>query len=460
MRIKKIQDYSARENELIQLFEQHRKELPIFAEQRQKAIQAFAQTGIPNQSLESWRSTNLDAIVNELYNIEFQRNSDVSMATSFRCIIEGMDAYEIQLINGFVTEKQLTKLDNGLIFGSLSKAAEEFPELVLPYFQNDVHALDGFSHLNNAFWSDGLFVYIPENVQVEKPIQLVNIYNPTENSFVNIRNLIVAGKNSRFTLIHCDDSVNHQKTLSNVNTEVFSDENSEIQYFKLQNINNETTLINRIFFEQQSHSSLTFNQVSLNGGILRNDIFTKLSGSHAKADLSGLYLMDKSQHIDNQIYLKHSATDCISNQRFKGILDDYSSAVFNGHVLVEKGAQKTEAMQNCRNILLTDKAKVETKPFLEIYADDVKCGHGASVGQLDNEAMFYLRSRGISIENARMLLMYAFAAEVIEKIAIEPLRERYSDMIKRRLSGELTICANCVLNCSHQDKKYEFEIKL
>ncbi|MDD4848821.1 MAG: Fe-S cluster assembly protein SufD [Bacteroidales bacterium] len=460
MRIKKIQDYSDRENELIRLFEQHQNDLPILAEQRQKAINQFAKTGIPNQSLENWRSTNLDSIVNELYQIDFQPKTDIDIASNFRCIIDGLDAYEIQLINGFVAEKKLTNLSNGLIFGSLLTASQEYPELVLPYFQNDIHALDGFSHLNSAFWSDGLFVYLPENVKLEKPIQLVNIYNPSNNSFVNIRNLIIAGKNSQLTLIHCDDSVNHQKTLSNVHTEVFSDDNSDITYFKLQNINNDTTLINRIFFDQQAYSNLTFNQVSLNGGILRNDIFTYLKGSFAKADLSGLYLMDKSQHIDNQVFLRHEATNCISNQRFKGILDDYAGAVFNGHVLVDKGAQKTEAMQNCRNILLTDKAKVEAKPFLEIYADDVKCGHGASVGQLDNESMFYLRSRGISIENARMLLMYAFAAEVVEKIGIEPLRERYSDMIKRRLSGELMICANCVLNCSHQDKKYEFEIKL
>lgn len=460
MRIKKIQDYSTRERELIQLFEKHQKDLPIFAEQRQKAIQQFSQIGIPNQSLENWRSTNLDNIVKELYQIDFHPEKATVSSNNFHCIIDGMDSYEIQLINGFVAEKKIIKLNNGLIFGNLSTAAQEFPELVLPYFQKNTRVLDGFSHLNSAFWSDGLFVYIPENVKPEKPIQLVNIYNPSGNSFVNIRNLIIAEKNSQLSLIHCDDSVNHQKTLSNIHTDVFLNENADITYFKLQNINNETTLINRIFCEQQSHSSLTFNQVSLNGGILRNDIFCNLNGSFSKADLSGLYLMDKSQHIDNQIFLHHSASNCTSNQCFKGILDDYASAVFNGHVLVDKGAQQTEAAQNCRNILLTDKAKVETKPFLEIYADDVKCGHGASVGQLDNEAMFYLRSRGISTENARILLMYAFAAEVIEKISIEPLRERYSDMIKRRLSGELTICANCVLNCSRQDKKYEFEIKL
>lgn len=459
MRSKKHQSYSEQEKELIQLFEKHKNDFSFFSEQRKKAIQLFEKEGIPNQSLESWRSTNLDKVVNEPFSYNFQRSKE-DASNVFQCIIEGLESYVVQLINGFTTQPKLQRFENGLIFGSLLTAAKELPELVNSFYQKEEHDLDGFSHLNNAFWSDGVFIYIPENVKLEKPIQIVNIYNPEKNSLVNIKNLIVLGKNSSLKLIHCDDSVNHQKTLSNVTTEVYINENSDIQYYKLQNINNDTTLINRIFFEQNAHSSLNFNQISLNGGILRNDVFNKLSGSYATAELSGLYLMDKSQHIDNHIHLTHAASHCTSNQRFKGILDDYASAVFNGYVLVEKGSQKTEAMQNCRNILLTDKAKVETKPFLEIYADDVKCGHGASVGQLDNEAMFYLRSRGISVESAKILLMYAFASEVIEKIAIGSLRERYSDMIKQRLNGELRICSNCVLNCTRREKNYDFKISI
>ena len=170
--------------------------------------------------------------------------------------------------------------------------------------------------------------------------------------------------------------------------------------------------------------------------------------------------MDKNQHVDNQVFIDHAVPDCTSNELFKGILDDHATAVFNGHILVRKDAQRTNAYQTNRNILLTDKATVNAKPFLEIYADDVKCSHGATVGQLDDNALFYIKSRGISEYNARLLLMYAFAAEVINEITIQPLKDRMDDLVKKRLRGELAVCDQCVLHCKHQEKKYEFDIDI
>jgi Fe-S cluster assembly protein SufD len=183
-------------------------------------------------------------------------------------------------------------------------------------------------------------------------------------------------------------------------------------------------------------------------------------GENAAANIYGVYLMDRNQHIDNQVLIDHAVPRCQSNELFKGILDDHASGVFNGHVLVRKDAQQTNAYQTNKNILLTDKASIDSKPFLEIYADDVKCSHGATVGQLDNDAMFYIRSRGISESNARILLMYAFAAEVVNKITIPELRQRIDDMVKKRLRGELSYCDQCVLHCSTQEKKLNFEIDL
>jgi Fe-S cluster assembly protein SufD len=170
--------------------------------------------------------------------------------------------------------------------------------------------------------------------------------------------------------------------------------------------------------------------------------------------------VDKKQHVDNRVFVEHAVPDCTSNELFKGILDDEASAVFNGHVMVQRDAQRTNAYQQNRNILLTDKATVNTRPFLEIYADDVKCSHGATVGQLDNEALFYLRSRGICMASARLLLMYAFAAEVIGKMTLEPLMERVDEMVKQRLRGELHICQTCVLHCANQEKEIHFDIDL
>nr|HPI86869.1 SufD family Fe-S cluster assembly protein [Bacteroidales bacterium] len=186
----------------------------------------------------------------------------------------------------------------------------------------------------------------------------------------------------------------------------------------------------------------------------------KLNGSGADAHINGLYLVDRKQHVDNRVFVEHAVADCTSKELFKGILDDEASAVFNGHVLVKKDAQRTNAYQQNRNILLTDKATVNTRPFLEIYADDVKCSHGATVGQLDSEALFYLRSRGICMASARLLLMYAFAAEVISGMTLQALKDRIDEMIRQRLRGELHICQTCVLHCANQDKEIHFDIDM
>ena len=210
----------------------------------------------------------------------------------------------------------------------------------------------------------------------------------------------------------------------------------------------------------KNNARLTTNGMSLNGGILRNNNHITIDGEGCETNVYGLYLMDKKQHIDNQVFIDHAKPNSMSNELFKGIMDDTASGVFNGHVLVRRDAQKTNAFQRNKNILLTDKAKVNSKPFLEIYADDVKCSHGATVGQLDTEAMFYIRSRGISEDSARMLLMYAFCDEIIQKITVEPLKHRLEDMVKKRLRGELSVCAQCVLHCSHPEKEFNFEIDL
>jgi Fe-S cluster assembly protein SufD len=269
------------------------------------------------------------------------------------------------------------------------------------------------------------------------------------------------GENSHLRLVQCDDSINHDVTFINTVTEVKIGRNSTLDHYKLQNKDDHTTLINSMFFHQDEGSSLSTNAISLNGGLIRNLSHVTMSGSHSNSEVYGLYLMDRYQHVDNQVYINHAAPECESRELFKGVLDDHASGVFNGHIKVHRDAQKTNAFQTNRNILLTDKASIDTKPFLEIYADDVKCSHGATIGQLDAEALFYIRSRGISESNAKILLMYAFAAEVINKISIPELRQRMDDMVKKRLRGELSQCEQCVLNCStHEHQKVEFNIDL
>jgi Fe-S cluster assembly protein SufD len=271
---------------------------------------------------------------------------------------------------------------------------------------------------------------------------------------------VILGSNSSLRLVHCDDSVDDQVGFINSVSEVVLSENARLDHYKLQNKNDRSALINNVFFHLESGANLSTNAISLNGGLIRNEVYVRLNGRGSHADILGVYLMDREQHIDNQVFVDHAVPDCTSNELFKGILDDQASGVFNGHILVRKDAQRTNAYQNNKNILISDKAVIDSKPFLEIYADDVKCSHGATVGQLDSEAMFYLRSRGISADNARMLLMYAFAAEIVNKISIPKLKLRIDDLVKKRLRGELSICDQCVLHCNSREQKVSFEIDM
>ena len=229
-------------------------------------------------------------------------------------------------------------------------------------------------------------------------------------------------------------------------------ENAFLEMYRIQNLDDTTGLKTHIHIHQERDSRVHFVVISFNAGDLRNHIEVDIDGEGCKTEVYGLYLVDRKQHVENYLKINHNVPHCSSDTRFKGIMDEEASAVFNGHVYVAPGAQKTDAQQNNANIILTPTAKIDTKPFLEIYADDVKCSHGTSTGQLDQEAMFYMRQRGISKANARMLLMYAFAAEISNQIKIDSLRDTIEDMIKRRLRGELSSCDRCVLHCKNPKK--------
>lgn len=435
---------------------------PGLTELRDKAIAFFDREGFPDEKTESWRHTDINEFLEQDY--RFQQNppaEKVKVEDFFQCDIHQLDTFMATVVNGWYVQKDgpLQTLPSGTIIGGLRDAMKEYPEIVHEHLTKYATCSNSsFGALNTALFQDGVFIYVPDNTEVTKPLQMVNILNSSEQQFVQTRNLIIVGKNSKLTLVHCDDALNQNRSFSNTVTEVFIDENGEMDHYKLQNLNNQSALVSQNCFYLSKDSRLSTNAISLNGGMIRNESKVAMEGRNASADVLGLYLMDKSQHIDNQVLVKHQVADCYSNEQFKGILDDYASAVFNGHILVARDAQHTNAYQNSRNILLTDKARANAKPFLEIYADDVKCSHGATVGQLDKEALFYIRSRGISEDNARMLLMYAFAAEIINKIKIEALHNQIDDMIKKRLRGELSICDQCVLNCRNPEKPIEFQI--
>ena len=265
-----------------------------------------------------------------------------------------------------------------------------------------------------------------------------------------LENNIVVEPNQYRQLVVIDDTEHLQA--HEEHCDIVVGENASLEMYRIQNLDNNAGLVTNIHIHQQRDSKVHFVVISFNAGELRNNIVVDIDGEGCETQVYGLYLVDKKQHVENYLKINHNVPHCSSDTRFKGIIDDEASAVFNGHVYVAPGAQKTDAQQNNANIILTSTAKIDTKPFLEIYADDVKCSHGTSTGQLDQEAMFYMRQRGISQANARMLLMYAFAAEISNHIKIDSLHVTIDDMIKRRLRGELSACDHCVLQCKHPKK--------
>lgn len=378
----------------------------------------------------------------------------------FHCKVQDIDTQMFVFLNGWYVHDQmpLTVSPEGVIAGSLIAAIERYPELVLPYLTQH-RAQQSMEALNQLLFNDGLFVYVPQNVVISKPIQLISLTNTQHNTLLQNRNLIVIGEGAEATFVQCDDSLNGQKNLINNITTIQLEKEARFSYYKMENKDAQSLLFNKVMVTQRERSSLYSNAITFNAGLLRNDLHIQLTEPFATCKLYGLYLVDRKQHVETEIFVDHQVPDCESYQLYKGIVDDEASAYFKGHVIVQPQAQRTIAYQTNRNIALTNEAHVQSQPFLEIYADNVKCNHGTTVGQLDEEAMYYLRTRGICERNARMLLMFAFANEIADKIEIISLQKRYKEMIQKRLRGELTICDRCVLHCSPKEWHFDLENK-
>jgi Fe-S cluster assembly protein SufD len=418
---------------------------------RAAAFNKFSELGIPTKKNEAYKYTNLNLFFDHDYENYFMPvKKDFLEAEKFRCEVTDLDAHGIVLLNGFypTLKEKLVQLPSGVWIGSLNEAAVKFPEVFQKHFGKYAKSeTDGLIHLNTAMASDGVFVYVPEGVTLTRPVQVVNLVQSNDDMFNQHRNLIIAEKNSNFSIIICDHTLSPKKFLTNAVTEVFVGENAHFDIIRVQNEHNNACKITSTFIHQERNSVTSSNNITLHGGLIRNSTYHTLAGEGAESHSYGLFLADKWQHIDNFVNVDHAAPHCTSNQLFKGVLDDMSTGAFNGRILVRPDAQGTLAYQKNNNIILTDDAKMDTKPQLEIFADDVKCSHGATVGQIDEDSLFYLQSRGINKREARLMLMFGFAHEVIQNIKIEPLRERMDNLVMQRLKGELSRCASCMVKC-------------
>ena len=442
---------------LISLFEQNKETLskgssPLLNRMREVSIKRFAQTGIPDFKNEDYKYTNLKPAFEKNYNQELVRESGViDLNLVFRCNVPQLDTHLVFLVNGWFYNgnNPAVELPGEVVLGSLEQIANERPELLQDYLNRQAAlSNDPFVALNTAFAKDGLFLYVPQGVVIEKPIQVINLLSADENLMVTQRNLIVAGAGAQVKVLICDHTLTSASFLYNSVTEVFSGEGSLVDVFTIQNQHNQTTSINSSFYSQQRNSVLNNGTISLHAGMVRNNLKIVFNGDHSEANAYGISLTDKKQHVDNFILIEHAQPNCISNQIFKNILDDESTGAFAGRIHVARDAQQTNAFQRNNNVLLSDRARMQTKPQLIIDADDVKCSHGATVGQIDEDALFFLRSRGIGEKEARTMLMNAFAHEVIQKITIEPLRGRINELIEKRLKGEISHCHECNYQCN------------
>ncbi len=423
---------------------------PLFNRMREIAVRRFAQTGIPGLKNESYKYTNLQPVFDKNYSpvVSYQK-PDIDLNEVFRCDVPMLDTYTVLLVNGWYYDgnQKLQGLPAGTAVGSIRQIANEEPELL----QNWLNRLAGLSSdplvaLNTAFAQDGFFLHVPNHVVLDKPIQVINLQSGKEPLFTTQRNLIIVGENSQAKVIFCDHTWDAVGVLANTVTEIFAGRDSVVDFYVVQNQNNQANLVNAAFVKQEENSNLLTCVATLHGGLIRNNLNITLNGEHAEAHMYGMSFTDKKQHVDNFTNVEHNKPNCISNQLYKNVLDEDSTGAFAGRIHVARDAQKTNAFQRNNNVLLTDKARMNTKPQLIIDADDVKCSHGATVGQIDEDALFYMRARGIGEADARLMLMNAFAHEVIQEIRIEPLRDRIDELVEKRLRGELARCHSCDKN--------------
>ncbi|MDO9185680.1 MAG: Fe-S cluster assembly protein SufD [Bacteroidia bacterium] len=400
---------------------------------REQAMESFYKQGIPSRKHEEYKYLNIDLILKGDFSLALNKTLDRKQIAHLEIL---NDAYVITIENGVFIEElsKLQDLPKGLIICSLAKASKDHSSVFeKQYAQSaDVNA-DAFIALNTAMAKDGVFVHVQRNTLIEKPIYIIHVSSAIQNSIINPRNLIVVESNAQVKIIESYETVDSTaKVFNNALTEIVVEESAVVDHYKIQDENNFGYLLNTTQIIQKGKSVFTTHTFTLSGSLVRNNLNIVLDDEGIESNLNGLYLTNENQVVDNHTLVDHRKPKCNSNELYKGIIDGKSTATFNGKIFVRKDAQKTNAFQSNKNILLSDDGTINTKPQLEIYADDVKCSHGTSTGKLDEEKVFYLRARGLSETSAKKLLMHAFASEVVDTIKIDALRDYVEEKISKR----------------------------
>ena len=463
------------EQQYIELYEQARQMIFDHAPEamnavRDEAFEDFRRQGFPSRKVERYKYTDLQKLFAPDYGVNLSRlEIPVDPYQAFRCDVPNLstslyfvvnDSFyrgEGQEVRGERLPKASPKLLEGVIVDSIANVFSH-PSPLTSYLSKYYAKLaktsgDAVTALNTMLAQDGLLVYVPKNVKVERAIQVINILKATPSNaqrqvpdlMVNRRVLIVLEEGAELKMLFCDHAADDRNFLATQVIEAYVGENASLDLYCLEETHAKNVRVSNVYIDQQANSRVNHNVITLHNGTTRNKLDLTFSGEGAECQCYGCVIADKEQHVDNNTLITHRVPHCTSNELYKYVLDDKATGAFAGRVLVEHGAQKTTSQMTNQNLTATKEARMYTQPMLEIYADDVKCAHGSTVGQLNDAALFYMRQRGISLSEAKLLLQNAFINEVIDKMQLEPLRDRLHYLVEKRFRGELNKCDGCKL---------------
>ena len=422
---------------------------------RDQAFEDFKAQGLPSKKVERYKYTDMQQLFAPDYGINLNRlEIPVDPYRAFRCDVPNLSTSLYFVINDMFCHDDKPKghLPEGVVIGSL----RDHPELIDKYYAKLAKTSeDAVTALNTMLAQDGLLVYVPKNVKVERAIQVINILKApsltphlsplTSYTMVNRRVVIVLEEGAEVKMLFCDHAADDRNFLATQVIEAYVGDNASLDLYCLEETHAKNVRVSNVYIDQQCNSRVNHNVITLHNGTTRNKLDLTFSGEGAECACYGCVIADKQQHVDNNTVIVHKVPHCTSNELYKYVLDDKATGAFAGKVLVEHGAQKTSSQMTNQNLTATKEARMYTQPMLEIYADDVKCAHGSTVGQLNDAALFYMRQRGISLDEARLLLQNAFINEVIDHMQLEPLRDRLHYLVEKRFRGELNKCEGCKL---------------
>lgn len=442
------------ENQYTELYDQRRDMIrehsaDVMNAVRDEAYENFKRLGIPSKKVERYKYTDMQRLFEPNYGLNLNRlNIPVNPYDAFHCDVPNLSTSLYFVVNDSFFSKATPKaqLPEGVVIGSLREEAQRQPQLVAKYYaQLAKTADDGITALNTMLAQDGLLVYVPKGVAVERTIQVINILRSDVDLMVNRRVLIIVEEGSEIKLLFCDHAADDRHFLATQVIEAHVGHNASLDLYCLEETHEKSVRVSNLYINQDADSRVNHNVITLHNGVTRNRTDLTLSGEGAECVLNGCAIADKTQVVDNNTLIDHKAPYCDSKELYKYVLDGKATGAFAGRVLVRHGAKKTTSEERNQNICATRESRMFTQPMLEIYADDVKCSHGSTVGQLNDAAMFYMRQRGISEQEAKLLLEFAFINEVIDTMKLEPLRDRLHHLVEKRFRGELSKCEGCKL---------------